>query len=217
MEERQVRIQKSQKEADSKMENAEGLITEYDEKIADIDSEKREILNSAREQAQTKKDELLTTYKEEAETKREVYLNEIEDEKEMFKNNLRKNLGKNAVKIASHVLQDISSKELEDEVFNTFIYNIENLHENISNPELLDDEKEIDLYSSSELSKDQKIKVEDVLKGKMKNLQKTNYEIDKDLILGYRLDLETYTIHTDIKNYLDTIEKDIIENIETNP
>ena len=216
METRQERIQKDQIEAEEKMNKAEELISEYDTKIAGVEDEKREILDDARDQAQERKQELLETYKEEAENKRQVYLDEIEDEKELFIKNLRKKLGQNAVKIASHILSNISSKELEDEIFNTFLENIRNLKDNIEEPGLLDEEKDIELYSAEELSQDKKEKIKEVLGEQVENLDHLEFEVDEDLILGYQLSLETYTVHTDIKNYLDSIEEEIIEEIEKN-
>lgn len=216
METRQERIQKDQIEAEEKMNKAEELISEYDTKIAGVEDEKREILDDARDKAQERKQELLETYKEEAENKRQVYLDEIEDEKELFIKNLRKKLGQNAVKIASHILSNISSKELEDEVFNTFLENIKNLRDNIEEPGLLDEEKDIELYSAKDLSQDSKEKIKEVLGEQVENLDHLEFEVDEDLILGYQLSLETYTVHTDIKNYLDSIEEEIIEEIEKN-
>lgn len=215
MEDRQERIHKAEVEAEEKMDEAKELISEYDEKIADIEKEKREILDDARAQAQEKRESLLKDYREEAENKRKVYLNEIEDEKENFINNLRKNLGESAVKIASHILDTISSKELEDEVFNTFMENLKGLKNNLSDKEVLKEEKHLNLHTSRNLSEDEKQSIENTLKEQLDNLEEINYEIDDSLILGYELNLETYTLHTNIKNYLDQIENDIIKNLET--
>ena len=213
---RQESIQKSQKEADEKIGRAEKLIGEYDIKIADIDKEKREILENARLQAQEKKNSLLEEYKEEAENKRKAYLKEIEDEKSTFIANLSKNLGKNAVKIASHILETISSEKLETEVFNVFIEKLKSLSQLLPEADALKEESSVDLYSSRNLSEDEKAKVENILKNQISNLKEINYEKDDSLVLGYELNLETYTFHTNIKNYLKNIEKDIIDNLETN-
>ena len=213
---RQERIQKSQIEADERMNDANKLISEYDKKIADIDTEKREILNVARKAAQEKKQSLLDSYQKEAENKRISYLKEIDDEKENFIKKLRKNLGESAVKIASHILETISSKQLEDEVFTTFIENLKTLKEKIPDANFLKEEEHIDLYSSREISSEEKQKIETILGSQIENLKEINYEVDDTLILGYELNLKTYTVHTNIRNYLDNIEKDILKNLETN-
>ncbi len=215
MKKRQERIQKSQIEADEKMKEADELIKKYDRKIEDIQNEKRNILEDARKQAQEKKESLLKEYKQEAEDKRKVYLKEIEDERENFTNNLRKKLGNSAVKIASHILDTISSRELEKEIFNNFIRNIEDLNKNVPDSDVFKEET-LEMNSFRDLSTEEKETIENVLKKQLKNLKTIQYVTDPSLILGYELNLETYTIHANINNYLSEIEKDIIKNIETN-
>lgn len=140
---------------------------------------------------------------------------EIEDEKDYFIANLRKSLGENAVKIASHILDTISSKRLEEEVFHTFISNLNNLKEDLPEIKALNEEH-LEVVSSRDLSQEEKEKIKSTLKGQVENLQDINYETDESLILGFELNLETYTVHTNIKNYLDTIKDDIVKNLETN-
>ncbi len=215
MRKRQERISKAQIEADEKMKEANKLIEEYDEKIEDIQKEKRDILEDARQQAQEKKESLIEDYKKEAENKRKVYLKEIEDEKESFEKNLRIKLGNSAVKIASHIFDTISTKELEKEIFDTFVLNLKALNHNTPNQDI-GNEKSVEIHAYRDLSQEEKKKVEDVLKNQIKELKEIKYETDASLILGYELNLETYTLHTNIKNYLDEIEKDIIKNLDTN-
>ena len=216
MAERQRRIQELQSEADEKMEDAEKLIIEYNKKIADMDSEKRDVLDAARQEAQEKGYKLLEDYKKEAENKRMAYLKEVEDEKENFIDSLKVNLGQGAVKIASNILNTVSSKELEEEVFNIFIENLKNLNDNIQDIGILAEESRLNLYSVEELSRDEKQIIEDVLREQIKNLEKIYYKTDRDLILGYELNLGSYTVHTNIKNYLNKIEEEIIKNLKAN-
>jgi alternate F1F0 ATPase F0 subunit B len=215
MSKRQERISKAQNEADEKMKEANKLIDEYDKKIEDIQNEKRNILDDARKQAQEKRESLLEDYKKEAEKKRNVYLKEIEDEKENFEKNLRKKLGNSAVKIASHIFDTISSKELEKEIFDTFIFNLKELNSNTPNQDISKEET-IEIHSFKELSQDEKETIENALKEQIKEIKNINYETDSSLVLGYELNLETYTLHTNIKNYLNIVQKDIIENLDTN-
>jgi alternate F1F0 ATPase F0 subunit B len=215
MKKRQEAISKSRIEADEKMQNAEELINEYDEKIAKIQDEKRDILDDARKQADEKKESLLTQYKEEAESKRSAYLKEIDDEKENVKKKLKKNLGSSAVKIASHILDNISSKELEEEIFNTFKSNLEDLSSKLTDFDALKEENVV-IHSFRDLSENEKNTIENVLRNQMKNLRNIEFETDPELILGYEINLETYTVHTSIRKYLSEIEKEIIKDLDTN-
>ncbi|MDY0235544.1 MAG: F0F1 ATP synthase subunit delta [Gudongella sp.] len=214
MAERQVSIQKSQKEADEKMDNAKELISEYKNKMAEAENEKSSIINQARIEAKEKKDSLLEDYKIEADRKRSSYLKEIQDEKSNFIDNLRKTMGESAVKIASHILEMISSKELEEEVFKSFIEVLNNLEDNIEDKRTLEDERQTELYSARELSDSEKETIKKALKTSLKNLETIEFNVDPDLILGYELNLETYTVHTSIKNYLDGVEADILKMLE---
>lgn len=210
---RQESIRKFQVEADEKMKGANELINKYDKKMAEIQKEKQDILGEARKQADEKKERLLEDYQQEALNKRNVYLKEIENEKENFTKNLRKNLGNSAVKIASHILDAISSKELEEVIFDTFILNLESLKGKIPDLNMLKEER-VEIISFRDLSEAEKKRIEHVLKDQIKSLKEINYETDSGLVLGYELNIETYTVHANIKNYLNEIEKDIIKNLD---
>lgn len=212
MEDRQVRIAKAEKEADIRMNEAEKLIQDYNSKIANIESEKKSILDKSREEALDSKEKLLEQYKKEAENKRISYINEIEEEKESFIKNLRGKLGESAVNIASKILSTISSKDLEDEVFKSFLEDLKNVKEKIPNKDILDEKNHVNLASSKELSKEDKRKIKLTLQENIPQIENISYSVNKDLILGYELNLETYTIHNSIKNYLDKVE-DNIKNI----
>lgn len=216
MEQRQERIQKAQVEADAKMKDATELMDTYDKKIEGIQKEKQEILEEARTQAREKKEHLFAGYQKEAETKRHAYLKEIEDEKENFTRHLRKNLGESAVKIAARILNVISSKELEEEVFNTFVSDLKNLKQNIPDFEDLKKEEKVQIHSFKALSQKEKKAIEDALKQQLQNVKEIDYETDSGLVLGYALYLQGYTVHTNIKNYLDDIEKEIIKSLDAN-
>lgn len=214
MEERQVRIEKSQKEADEKMENAKELVNEYQNKMAEVEDEKTSIINQARIEARERKESLLEDYKKEADKKRASYLKEIQDEKANFIANLRKTMGESAVKIARQILDMISSKELEREVFKSFIEELEVLQENIEDKRTLKEEKNVELYSARELSDSEKELIDKELKRGLKNLETVEFNVNPDLVLGYELNLETYTVHTSIKNYLDKVEENILKMLE---
>lgn len=212
---RQERIQKYQVEADETMGEAKQLISEYDAKIAEADDEKRSIISDARQEARDQKERLLKEYRQEAEAKRTLYLKEIEDEKEAFLTHLRQNLGNGAVKIAAHILRTISSKELEEEVFKTFAQTLRELNSYIEDVSELADETDVTILSSRLLTQAEQVVIQNALKKHMPQLNKLTYDVQEDLIIGHELELETYTIHTNIKHYLKEVEDDIMTQLET--
>lgn len=215
MENRRVRIFKAEKEAKEKMEQAETLINDYDKKILSIEKEKTHILDRHRRQALEEKESLLVKYEKEARDKREIYLKEIEEEKEFFIKRLRQELGSKAVEIASKILSTISSKDLEEEVFRAFIEDLKGLKERIPHKDSLYKESQINLYSARELKEKEKDQIKASLEESMTNVEDISFEINKDLILGYELNLESYTVHNSIKTYLNEIEGDISSLLES--
>ena len=213
MAQRQERIERAQVEADAKMKDATELMDAYDKKIEEIQKEKSEILEEARAQAQEKKDSLLASYQKEAEAKRHAYLKEVEEEKESFTRRLRNSLGEGAVKIAAHILSTLSSKDLEDEVFRAFMAQLQDLKKSIPDFEP-SQEGSVQIHSFKDVSQKEKAAIEDALKEQLQNIKELEYETDPSLVLGYALYLQDYTVHTNIKNYLDEIEKEIIKSLD---
>lgn len=215
MAERQKKTLQAQVEADKKMDKAIKLIDQYERRISDIEKEKRSILDDAKNQANEIKESLLEKYMVEAEAKRKAYLKEIEDEKFNFTKYLRENLASSAIKVASHILDSISSKELDKEIFNSFVNNLKNLQDKVTNFEIIKEET-VNINSFRELTKTEKATIERILKEDVGIINDINYKKDPNLILGFELNLETYTVHANAENYLREIEKEIIKNLNTN-
>lgn len=214
MEKRQESITNKQNEADAKMKDAKKLITTYEDKMAGIEEKKKDILENVKQEALEKKEKLIENYKKEAKEKGNEYLNEIEEEKENFLNELRKSLGKNAVQIASNILKIISEDDLKEKVFHSFIEKINSLDEESLSTEIPSDNKDIILISSEGISEVQREQLEKQLKEKIGDFKSISYSVEDNLILGYELKLETLTIHTNIKKYLDEAEKNILNTLE---
>lgn len=216
MDDRQRRIFKAQKDADKKMSQAEMLIDNYENKIKTVEDKKQEIYKSYQDEAVRQKEALVLKYEKEAEGLRQAYLAEVDQEKASFIKNLRQELGSQAVEIAKKILSTISSQDLEEEVFNLFIKDIKDLEQIIPNKEVSKTRLKPNLVSYKELSSEKKEKIEKMLKDSLSNIEDIEYTVDKYLIIGYQLDLETYTISNNIKTYLEQVEDNIKELIDTN-
>ena len=213
MEERQEKISKDKNEADAKMKDANDLIEKYEKQMAEIKEKEKKILEDSKEEAQEEKEALIEKYKKEAQEKGNEFLKEIQEEKEDFLSELRKSLGENAVKIASNILTILSKKELKESVFDTFVDKIKNLDKDSLKDEIKSKDKTLELIASESLSEEQKTYFEEKLKEKL-DYKTVNYRIDEKLIVGYELKLESITIHTNIKKYLDEAEKSIMKTLE---
>lgn len=213
MEQRLERISKDKNEADAKMKDANELIEKYENKMAGLKEKEKKILEHSKEEAQEKKEALIEQYKKEAQEKGDEFLKEIQEEKENFLNELRKSLGKNALKVASNILSILSKSELKESVFNSFMEKIKNLDKEALKDEDNSDDQTFELLASEPLSDQQKTYFEEKLK-EIINYKSIDYKIDDKLIVGYELKLDTITVHTNIKKYLDEAEKNILKTLE---
>ena len=214
MEGRQQRIRDKQDEADEKMKKADELIALYERKTKELENNKEKQLEEASIKADEKREALIATYKEEAEEKRRDYMNEVEEEQEHFLQELRMSLGKNAVKIASHILEMITGDDLDKKSFDAFMDKIRSLdRENLQEEDETGEER-ILMISSKIMAKDQKETLEEVLREKLDTFRGIDYQVDEELIHGYELKLETLTVHTNIKKYVQESEKQVLQTLE---
>lgn len=213
MDDRQQRLRNNQKKSEENMKKANELIETYNNNLAELEKEKGRQLEMAKQQAQEKKEELLASYKEEAEQKRSDYIKEVEEEQQRFTHELGAVLGHNAVKIAGHILGSFSEEKLSEKVFDSFIKKVEEIDEDTLKEDMESKDERIILISSEELSEQQKETLEKVLKAKVGTYKEIAYEIDEALVQGYELKLETVTVHTNVRKYLEEAEKNVQEII----
>lgn len=209
MDDRQQRIRDNQKKSEEKMKKADDLIETYNHNLAELEKEKDQQLEMAKQQAQEKKEELMAAYKEEAAQKRSDYIKEVDEEQERFINDLRAALGHNAVNIARHILGAFSEEKLSEKVFDSFVKKVKEIDEETLKEDVESKDERIILISSEKLSDEQKKTLEKVLKEKVGTYKEIAYEVDETLIQGYELKLETLTVHTNVRKYLEEAEKNI--------
>jgi alternate F1F0 ATPase F0 subunit B len=209
MEDRQQGIRDIRNEADKKKKEADTLIQKYESSIKTFEENKAEEMNKARKEADEKKESIIETYKKEAEAKRESYLNEVNEEKEFFLHELRSTLGKSSIIIASKILKTISEEELTEKIFDVFINKIKSLEKEKLEEEIKLDGEKIILISSAPLSDDQKNRFSEAISEKLDYSIEIGYEVDENLIMGFELNLESLTVHTNIENYLREAEDNI--------
>lgn len=208
MDERQERIYKAKKLIEDKLNESEKLIIDYQDKIETINREKKAILDSAKTGALEEKGALLKKYQKEIDLKRLDYIKEILEEKNEFLKQVSIELGENALKIAGKILEELLSKNLEEEIFESFLINLKKLE--IKDKEIT----YISISSFKSFSEKEILKLETTLKDLFENLNNINYQVKESLVLGYELHLKDYTFHHNISKYLYEIKIDILEDLE---
>nr|WP_319216405.1 hypothetical protein [uncultured Trichococcus sp.] len=214
MAERQQAIAKVQEEAAKKMMEADATITDYHEKLAAIEETAQQTLENAKREAESTKNALLKTYRIQADEKRQTYLDELEDEKTRISVELRGVLGKSAVDIAEHILHMTIDESSEERMFRTFIGKIRSL--NSDSPELthMTPPVKVSLVSATEIPMEKRRIVEKVLQEKLGTPMVLSYLTDKELMAGHELKFETFTLHHNIRKYVEESEKKIMQTME---
>lgn len=214
MTERQQAIAKIQEDVAKKMMEADASITDYHEKLAAIEETAQQTLENAKREAESTKNALLKTYRIHADEKRQTYLNELEDEKTRISVELRRVLGKSAVDIAEHILHMTIDESSEERMFQTFIGKIRSL--NFDSPELthMTPPVKVSLVSATEIPMEKRLIVEKVLQEKLGTPMVLSYLTDKELMAGHELKFETFTLHHNIRKYVEESEKKIMQTME---
>jgi F0F1-type ATP synthase delta subunit len=118
-------------------------------------------------------------------------------------------LVKSSIIIASKILKTISEEELTEKIFDVFINKIKSLEKEKLEEEIKLDGEKIILISSAPLSDDQKNRFSEAISEKLDYSIEIGYEVDENLIMGFELNLESLTVHTNIENYLREAEDNI--------
>lgn len=214
MERREEEISKTIKNAEAKFSEADVLVHDYEKKLSEIKNQEEIILTQAKKDAEEKREILLNQYKEEVLLKKQNFENDFNNEKADFVKEFRKFLAGYTLKISKKVLEPLSATDLEDKVFQGLIKNLENI-----DPEILKEERKVEkgniiVESSGEISKTQKEELEEKIL-KAVNSEKSKYAIEfnknPDLIYGYKIIFNTFTINENLNFYLKDLEEEVIK------
>lgn len=207
MEERQKKIAEVIDKSEERMELAEGLIKEYEEKLRDFRLTEKQLLDEARVKAQDEKDRLLESYRKESEEKKKYYLSRAEEEYHQLEDEFRKALGHHSVMIAGKILQMTDGGSLSANLFQHFLKKVSSLREDlkkqVGREENPPREEKVVLISAFPLSKEEKDRFESELSDQFGEGYDISYEVDDLLMQGFELRFGSFTLHANVRRYLD--------------
>ncbi len=127
MEERKAQVSKVYEDADTALNNAKALETEYTERMDSAKEEAAEIIRSASKKAQQRSDEIIGDAKIEANSLITRANTEIEKDRKRAINAVKDEISEIAVSIAEQVInRNIDSSEEQDRLIEEFISDIGN-------------------------------------------------------------------------------------------
>jgi F-type H+-transporting ATPase subunit b len=215
MEKRQAMVEATIRESETKMQEADELIETYRGRLEGIEDEERTMLDRARKEAQETKERLLTGYRADADERRDAYFAEVEEQKDSFETMLRRTLGTSSLSLARNILRNLTGDDLEEKSFDTLIQRIRELQERsdgipVSGAPLI-------LTSAKPVPDERRRKVEKTLRDTLGSAPDLRYEVDEDLVIGYALDFESYTLQANARKYLEESERAVMEQLRQKP
>ncbi len=213
MDKREERIQDRLEEAERKRQEAERELNEFEEKNRKMDRKREEILNQAREEAESYKKELIQDARQEVESLQKRWRRSIEQEKESFIRELRRLAGKQVYDICRRALAELADTEVQDRTVAVFIDRFERMEEG-KKADLLSVDGAMVVKSGQELDSEKRKKIEKALQGAVEGAPEISYETDPDLILGIEVKRRDKKVAWSLENYLSNLERETLSAFE---
>ena len=217
MAERQARIDESLSMAKEKEEEANALIASYEDKLKHVEKTKEDIFSKAKEEAKDKKKQWLETYQEEAKVKRQHYFDELLEEKQTFSASLQDQMVTGAIDVASKLLDDTKNQDWEQSLFQALTKKLKNYDFPDPIKEMVTDDHKLVFVSATSINEEQKKTLERALSESSVQSDSLSYKEDPSLILGYELQMPSYTIYASIRNYLSNSEEKLSALLDRTP
>jgi F-type H+-transporting ATPase subunit b len=129
MDRREQRIAQQLRDAEQREAQANARAREFQEKSADLDRRRQELLDQARDEAANKRRERLQEARSEVEHQRERWHAQLEQEWEDVRKSLRRRLAGAVTEAARRVLADLADTTLEEAMTRTFRRRLADLSE----------------------------------------------------------------------------------------
>jgi F-type H+-transporting ATPase subunit b len=212
MNERRERIEADLTAAERKRQEARAEIETYQRKNEELDAQREELLDQAKQAADSERHRLLTAAREEAETSRARWRQALEEEKETFLLDLRRRIGEHSYRVMRRALTDLADAELEERITAVFLRRLS---------ELSDKEKDLLLENSNsgkgslavhtafELPDAARKEIAAQLSWLSDNGRNLQFSLNPDLIGGLELQAAGHKVAWSLDSYLDELEEEM--------
>lgn len=215
MEEREEKIEQTIEMAETKLKEAESILQEYENKVESIKEAEEDILNQASIEAREKRELMLEGFQEEIALKKELFERDFALEKKDFISKFRKFLADYTIRISRKLLEPLSDTKLEDKLFEALLETVKEIPEEIIRAEQKLDGGQVDIISSGEIAEDQAKVLTDLI-SKLTGKETFNFSINEDLLYGYQLVFNTFTLNENLDFYLKDMEEEIEKHQKLN-
>lgn len=207
MAQREQRIADDLEAAERKRREAREEIESYQQKKAELDEKRQELLRQAEEDAEEKRRDLLQKARTETEEIRTRWQRAIEQEKESFLADLRRRVSQETYRIIRSALADMADVALEERIVTVFLERLSELPD--SEQEALANETADSwkVNSAFDLPAEQQEEIRQVVEEVVGHNGRLHFNTQPDLIAGIELVAAGHKVAWSLDSYLDNLEE----------
>lgn len=212
MDAREAGIAARLREADERIETAEGEVQAYREKRRDFEANMAAMMERAAHEVEARKGELLKQAREEVDGKLAAWMEALKEEKAAFLQNLCRHTSAAFMQISRNALRELAGAELERQILQVFVDRLHQLPAKPSKADaasLLSAGSWVVVASSFEIPTDLRGVIERTCRETMRCECRFHYEISPELLCGVELRTGSLRVSWNLEEYLRDIEKNL--------
>ncbi len=216
MDERKAEIEERFRKAEEMKREYEELRQKLRDKEKRLEDKRSDILNEAEKEAGEERKRIIEEAKNDAEKVKEKWLEDFENEKKKSIEELRKQIGAYVFKTCKKVMKEFASKDFEEGILQKFQEKIKDSieeNEDAMKKAAREAEGRVTVSTVFEIDDGSRGKIKEILDEKL-NIKTVNFERDSTLISGIEMKIDGQVVSWNIKDYLDDIEQDFLENFK---
>ncbi len=211
---RRQAIEEKFKQAGTEREEAEKLKKEYDVKLVEINREQNRILAKAREEAEEERTRLIEEARQGADRERTKAIQSLDQEIEKRLGDLQKNIVASATHLTGKLLQQITSKELDQYLIQHMVVKIRSLKkDDLDLPE--NDTRDAILFAAQ----DPDNSVVEQFRAELHRVLGMNVDLtvhtEPSMIAGFRLEIGELILDAGIDRQLEDWEKGLEKSLRS--
>lgn len=197
-------------EARQKLVHAEEMSKEYQAKIDQLEDQKKEWLEEAKQETESYRKELLHTARSEVDAIHAKWLKAVEVEKRSLMDTLEHQSVQKILAIVEKIIKDLSDIDLERQTIQRFLEKLEAKDDQgKSRVEHIKTEKEIEIASSFPIEKADRQKIDKAIQGMFSDQTTYNYTTDSELGFGIEIRSNGWKLGWNMKAYLHELRSEV--------
>jgi F-type H+-transporting ATPase subunit b len=209
MDAREAKIGAVFAEAEASRQGAEKSAETYDQKLRDLEVRYEEMLNQARQDAETHRNQLMAKAREEVDFLQKRWVEALRSERQHFLQELRHLAGNQIYAVSRRVLKDLADLDLEERIVEVLVERIATMDEQekikFSTP--IAAGGMITVACAFEIPEASRSRLSDALKKRLTGEFDVAYEHSDDILSGCELRSNGHKIAWSMKDYLDSLEE----------